>query len=235
MEGHGASGETSVLLVVQVGEYAVTNAFKPNTGLADTAIADPGQRRRDSRRSLERRYFAAPVRFMTVDRREHVGTLIDISAHGALLESAFIPYKGEKIVAYIDHIGRFEGEVVRRGEKTFAIQMMLSMAKRERLKHAIDRFFQTRIPKPQWSGRRVAKADRRNTPRQAVPGGRELTAYVDGNIAFRCKVVNMSLTGIEILTSAALEIGQDIRVGRFEGRIVRQTKSGYAIAAHAQK
>ncbi|MEM1192536.1 MAG: PilZ domain-containing protein [Pseudomonadota bacterium] len=200
----------------------------------DAVTADPGQRRQISRRGLERRYFAAPVRFMTVDRREHVGTLIDISAHGALMESAFIPYKGETIVAYIDHIGRFEGDVVRRGEKTFAIHMELSPAKRERLKHAIDRFFQTRIPKPQWSGRRATKSDRRQTPRQPIPGGRELTAYVDGNIAFRCKVVNMSLTGIEILTTAVLELGQDIRVGRFHGHVVRQMKSGYAIAAHVE-
>lgn len=192
---------------------------------------DDYQRRHQNRRQHERRYFSVPVRFMCNDRHEHAGMLVDIGIGGARIQSHFIPLIDETIIVYIDHIGRFEGVVLRRSDEEFAMRMTISPAKCDRLENAIRRFFAEQIPDAKLSDRRLKLSDRRQAARQQVAGRREITANMDDNIAFRCVVENISLTGIEISTSAQLDLGQRVTVGRFEGRVVRKTKAGYALTS----
>src|SRR5487761_2554649 len=72
-------------------------------------------------------------RYMLADRREFPCQTIDMSPGGLAL---FAPVKGkdgERVIAYIDQIGRVEGQIVRQLDNGFALRMTMTLIKREKL------------------------------------------------------------------------------------------------------
>src|SRR5271166_6484951 len=72
-------------------------------------------------------------RFMRSDRREFDCTTLDMSPGGVALASHAAVQPGERIVVYLDHLGRLEGNVARMFFGGFAIRMKLPPAKRDKL------------------------------------------------------------------------------------------------------
>src|SRR6185436_3006640 len=72
-------------------------------------------------------------RFMRESKEEHACKLIDISAGGAAIVSPVPVPVCERVVAYFDHIGGIEGEVVRLFDGGFAIKINATRHKREKL------------------------------------------------------------------------------------------------------
>ncbi|MEQ1577148.1 MAG: PilZ domain-containing protein, partial [Hyphomicrobium sp.] len=72
-------------------------------------------------------------RFMRASRHEYPCKLTSISVGGAALMSPVAVDIGEQIVAYFDHIGGIEGTVVRTFDGGFAISMVATQHKREKI------------------------------------------------------------------------------------------------------
>ena len=70
---------------------------------------------------------------MRADRREFDCATIDISPGGIAFRSDAPVRPTERIVAYLNQLGRLEGTVARVFPGGFAIQMRLPAAKRDRL------------------------------------------------------------------------------------------------------
>ncbi len=73
-------------------------------------------------------------------------------------------------------------------------------------------------------------AEERRSSDKRMRIARGTTQIVLGNgQVFDCKVVNLSLTGAALQLDVQPAIGERVRVGRTEGRVVRHTKDGIAV------
>ncbi len=83
------------------------------------------------------RFPAAKVelkgRFMLSSRSEHECRIAEMSTGEMTLATSVEPRVGEKIIVYIDELGRFEGEVARLIVDGFIVGMILAKAKSAKL------------------------------------------------------------------------------------------------------
>src|SRR5262245_63263225 len=88
---------------------------------------------RAERRNFQRVRVKIYGRFMLEDRTEHPCQVTDMSPGNVALRADRIGEPGEKVIAYIDHIGRLEGVVTRRLDDGFAMTVIASDRKRDKL------------------------------------------------------------------------------------------------------
>ncbi|MGZ5863678.1 MAG: response regulator [Methyloceanibacter sp.] len=73
-------------------------------------------------------------------------------------------------------------------------------------------------------------AEERRSPEKRMRIARGTTQITLGNgQIFDCKVINLSLTGAALQLDVQPAIGERVRVGRTEGRVVRHTRDGIAV------
>ena len=72
-------------------------------------------------------------RFMREDKQEYPCQVVNMSAGGMAMLAPVTCEDGERIVAYLDNLGRIEGIVVRCFEGGFAVRILASLYKRERI------------------------------------------------------------------------------------------------------
>lgn len=72
-------------------------------------------------------------RMMLANHEEFNCTAVDMSPGDVVLSSIARPRPGERVIAYVDHIGRIEGMVAKVVEESFVIQINATERKREKL------------------------------------------------------------------------------------------------------
>ncbi|RVA59602.1 PilZ domain-containing protein, partial [Mesorhizobium sp. M7A.F.Ca.CA.001.11.2.1] len=85
------------------------------------------------RRNFQRVRVKIYGRFMLEDRTEHPCQVVDMSPGNVAFRTDRIGMPGEKIIAYIDHIGRIEGVVTRTLQDGFAMTVIASDRKKDKL------------------------------------------------------------------------------------------------------
>src|SRR5271154_1612209 len=130
---------------------------------------------------VERRYdqrveVSLLGRFMRSDRQEFDCESIDASPSGMAFSADAGVQHGERIVAYLNQIGRVEGRVVRTFANGFAIQMSLPQTKHAKLAEQL-----TWLANRQALGLPEERRHQRVAPRYRyvtvkLANGRELTA-----------------------------------------------------------
>jgi hypothetical protein len=158
-------------------------------------------------------------RFMLEDRTEHPCQVVDMSPGNALLRADRVGELGEKVIAYIDHIGRIEGVVTRIAEDGFAMTIIASERKKDKLaaqltwlanKHELD------LPE-----------DRRHE-RVSLRNPISVLQLADGR-QYQCRIVDLSLSGAAVEIDVRPALGTLITLGTMRGRIVRHFEDGVAI------
>jgi hypothetical protein len=158
-------------------------------------------------------------RFMRSDRREFDCESIDASPSGIAFSSDAGVQLGERIVAYLNQIGRVEGRVARILPEGFAIQMNVPPAKRNKLATQLA-----------WLANRQALGlpeDRRHeriAPRDRytilkLPNGREYTATL----------IDLSMSGAALNVDCEPPIGARVLVGATPAEVVRHVNCGIAV------
>src|ERR1700691_5228423 len=89
-------------------------------------------------KSLERRRHQRVAisllgRYMLEDKREFPCQTADMSPGDVGLIAPVRGKIGERVVAYLDQIGRIEGKIVRFTERGFALRLNLPLVKREKI------------------------------------------------------------------------------------------------------
>jgi PilZ domain len=171
------------------------------------------------RRHTQRVKVALLGRFMRQDRTESVCQTIDMSPGSAAFHAAIKPPLGERIVAYLDQVGRLEGIVTRHLETGFAIQMVTSPLKREKLAEQLT-----------WLANRHElgmKEDRRHD-RIAPTHARTTLKIADGR-EYLAKLVDISVSGAAMTVDAELVAGEPVTVGETSAKVVRAFKGGIAV------
>ena len=70
------------------------------------------------------------VRFLLANGAEHTGSVLNISGGGVLIAARVTPNVGDRVIVYVDEIGRLEGNVVRQTEDAFALSLTVPQVKR---------------------------------------------------------------------------------------------------------
>jgi hypothetical protein len=158
-------------------------------------------------------------RFMRQSKQEHPCKLIDISAGGAAVSSAVPVTIGERVVAYFDHIGGIEGEVVRLIEGGFAFKINATSHKREKITAQLT-----------WLANRGELEDDSNRRHERIaPNVGEFTLHLAEGIDLACRVLDISISGASIATPARPEIGTEVMLGKLRARVVRHHPQGLGV------
>src|SRR6201982_995220 len=139
-----------------------------------------------------RRYQRVKVhllgRYMLPDRREFPCQIINMSPGGLSLLAPGIGNVGDRVIAYLDHIGRVEGRITRIIDNGFAMTIGATARKRDKLAAQLT-----------WLANRDIlnlPEDRRHGrigPRQPL----SLVALEEGT-KMTCRIIDMSLSGAAI-------------------------------------
>ena len=72
-------------------------------------------------------------RYMLADRREFPCQVINMSPGGMALVAPVCGDPGERVIAYVDHLGRLEGKIARMLDNGFAMTIAATLRKRDKL------------------------------------------------------------------------------------------------------
>src|SRR6202162_3241150 len=72
-------------------------------------------------------------RYMLADRREFPCQVVNMSPGGMALIAPVGGETGERVIAYVDHLGRLEGKIARSFQNGFAIAISATARKRDKL------------------------------------------------------------------------------------------------------
>lgn len=171
------------------------------------------------RRNFQRVRVKVYGRFMLEDRTEHSCQVIDMSPGNASLRADRVGEPGEKVIAYLDHIGRIEGVVTRTLPDGFAMTIVASDRKKDKLaaqltwlanKHELD------LPE-----------DRRHE-RVAPRNPMSVLQLTDGR-QYQCRIIDLSLSGAAVEIDVRPALGTQVTLGTMRGQVVRHFEDGVAI------
>ena len=160
-------------------------------------------------------------RFMLHDGREFPCQVVNMSPGGMAVIAPVAGAPGERVIAYVDHLGRLEGQVARLFANGFAMSIAASTRKRDKLAAQLT-WLANRHILDQAEDRRHERIIPRNpSARLILPNGTNVT----------CRIIDMSLSGAGISISDEMRpaVGAAVSVGKVSGRVVRHLDHGFAI------
>ncbi|UNK39652.1 PilZ domain-containing protein [Shinella sp. H4-D48] len=182
--------------------------------------ASPAARQPQSdQRNFQRVSVNLSGRLMTANHDEYECTVLDMSPGDAHFTCAARPRMGERIIAYIDHLGRIEGNVALLNDSGFAIQLTATDRKREKLAAQL-----TWIANKHELGLPEDRRHDRLTPRNTRT---ELT--LDDGRRYPCRIIDLSLSGAAVDIEVRPALGTPVQLGSMKGRVVRHFQEGVAI------
>lgn len=169
--------------------------------------------------------ISVPGRYMTSDGTEHVCTVRNFSFGGIGFDSDHEVAINDHIISYIENLGRFEGVVARLYEGGFAIRMEIKGPRLERVAQKVD--FQTaRIER---ESKNSAPTSMANTARDRM----ETQLILEGGRSSPCKVIDVSLTGVKLVTHMRPPLGAHVTIGTMKGHVQMHTSEGILITFDA--
>src|SRR5688500_5844893 len=158
-------------------------------------------------------------RYMLADRREFPCQVLAMSPGDAMVVAPVAGTVGEKVIAYLDHLGRIEGSVVSLIEGGFEMEVTASARKRDKMAAQLT-----------WLANKDAldlPEDRRHE--RVVPDNRHSTVVLDDGRRYNCKIIDISLSGAAIELAVRPAMGTPVTLGRMRARVVRHFPDGVAV------
>lgn len=186
----------------------------PFRGDASRAVSDMRRHRRLA--------LTLSGRFMRADRSEYDCTLRDISVGGASIVTATRIEIGERIVAYFEHVGGFEGTITRILPDGFALQFKISEHKREKLAAQIM-WLVNRHWFPDETGR--------SHERLGKLGQRAALLLEDG-VSIDTELLDISPAGASLGTPARPPLGSTVFIDGIRAIVLRHHANGFGVKFH---
>jgi hypothetical protein len=173
----------------------------------------------EDRRRFQRVNVNLLGRYMLSDRREFPCQVINMSPGGMAMMVPVGGQPGERIIAYVDHLGRLEGHVARQFQNGFAMTIAATERKRDKLAAQLTWLANRHLLDSPEDRRHGRLAPKNPTGRLIMPNG--------VNIA--CRIIDVSQSGAGIATEQRPPIGALVTLGKVQGRVVRHLENGFAI------
>ena len=180
----------------------------------------------EERRRFQRVKVQLLGRYMLADRREFPCQVINMSPGGMALLAPGIGNVGERVVAYLDHIGRVEGKITRLLDNGFAMTVGATPRKRDKLAAQLT-----------WLANRQIlnlPEDRRHD--RIVPSNPMSVLKLDHEgREIPCRIIDLSLSGAALAAEIRPPVKAAVTLGRVQARVVRHLEEGFAVEfVHAQ-
>lgn len=158
-------------------------------------------------------------RYMLADRREFPCQIIEMSPGDAMVIAPVSGNVGEKVIGYLDHLGRVEGTILETFDGGFRMDLVASPRKREKLAAQLT-----------W----LANRDLLNLPEdrrheRVVPDIRHSSILLEDGRRYNCKITDISLSGAAVEIDVRPALGTPITLGRMRARVIRHFSDGIAV------
>jgi hypothetical protein len=144
---------------------------------------------------------------------------VEMSPSEVAFQCTAFPVVGERIVAYVDHIGRLECTVTRHVDHGFVCRISTTERKREKLAAQLTWLankHQFNLPEDR---RHERIAPNNNTSELSLDDGRN----------YPCRIIDLSMSGAAVEIDVRPAMGTPVRLGNMRGRVVRHFQEGVAI------
>ena len=150
-------------------------------------------------------------RYMLADRREFPCQIIEMSPGDAMVIAPVSGKVGEKVIIYLDYLGRVEGTI-------FEL-IVASARRRDKMAAQLT-----------W----LANKDILNLPEdrrheRVVPDIRHSSIVLEDGRRYNCKITDISLSGAAVEIEVRPALGTPISLGRMRARVVRHFSDGIAV------
>jgi len=158
-------------------------------------------------------------RFMMPDRSEHASQVKGMTPHSATFTCEQAPRVGEHIIAYIEEIGRVEGDVSTAGNGEFDLEFTVPESKRNKIAAKLN-----------WleAKARDDAAENRRHSRHEPNAADTILTMPDGR-RYACEILDMSLSGASLKIAVIPSIGTQVTLGRMRGTVTRVHENGIAL------
>jgi hypothetical protein len=158
-------------------------------------------------------------RYMLADRREFPCQVLEMSPGDAVVIAPMAGIVGEKVIAYLDHMGRIEGSIKELIDGGFMMDITASPRKRDKMAAQLT-----------W----LANKDVLNLPEdrrheRVVPDIRHSTVVLDDGRRYNCKIIDISLSGAAIELAVRPAMGTPVTLGRMRAKVVRHFQDGVGL------
>ena len=156
---------------------------------------------------------------MLPDRREFPCQIINMSPGGLALLAPGIGNVGDRVIAYLDHIGRVEGKITRIIDNGFAMTVGATARKRDKLAAQLT-----------W----LANRDILNLPEdrrhdRIVPRNPIALLTLEDGSKMTCRIIDLSLSGAAIAAENRPPLKSLVMLGKVQSRVVRNLEEGFAL------
>ena len=183
----------------------------------NSARAIPASKAADGR--FQRVKVSILGRYMLADRREFPCQVLEMSPGDAVVIAPVAGIEGERIIAYLDHLGRIEGTILKQVDGGFLMDIAATDRKRDKMAAQLT-----------W----LANKDLLNLPEdrrheRVVPDNRHSTVVLDDGRRYNCKIIDISLSGAAIELAVRPAMGTPVTLGRMRARVVRHFADGVGV------
>jgi hypothetical protein len=168
------------------------------------------------------RFQRVPVtlfgRYMLESKSEYPCQTVEMSPGDMLVFAPVKPQVGEKVIVYLDELGRFAGVTTRQDPSGFAMSMNLPALKRDKLADQLT-----------WFANRHAiglPEDRRHE--RIVPLMRRANLRLPNGEEHIVKIIDISISGVGVETDLKPPMGARVMVGSTPAVVVRHFTGGFA-------
>jgi PilZ domain-containing protein len=173
----------------------------------------------EERRRFQRVKVHLLGRYMLPDRREFPCQVINMSPGGLALLAPGIGNVGDRVIAYLDHVGRVEGKITRIIDNGFAMTIAATARKRDKLAAQLT-----------W----LANRDILNLPEdrrhdRVVPRNPIAVITLEDGTRMTCRIIDLSLSGAAVAAEHRPPLQSLVLLGRVQARVVRNLEEGFAM------
>lgn len=158
-------------------------------------------------------------RYMLPNRQEFPCQTIDMSPGGVALAAPVKGQIGDRVVAYLDTLGRIEGRIVRHLQDGFALELNTTISKRDKLADQLT-----------WFANRSALGlpeDRRHE--RIVPSKPGAVMTLKDGSTEDVIIVDVSLSGAAIKSESKPPMYEIVTIGETRARVIRHFADGIAV------
>jgi len=171
----------------------------------------------------QRRFQRVPVtlhgRYMLPDRSEYECMTVDMSPGGMLVRAPRSGDVNDRVIAYLETLGRVEGQITRRTVDGFAMTINATLRRRDKLAAQLT-----------WLANRSELGlpeDRRHE--RFVPRNPNAHMITSGGSETMVRLIDVSLSGAALTTDLPFQKGDLILLNQTPAKVVRIFERGVAV------
>lgn len=158
-------------------------------------------------------------RMMRQDYSEQKCVIQRMSPAIASFSAANLPNTGERIIAYVEQLGRIEGSVCRTTNESFDVAINATPRKQSKLAAQL-----TWLANKHELG---VSEDRRHD--RIAPSNDNAEIRLEDGRTYPCSIIDLSVSGAAFEIDIQPELGVKVWLGSMQGRVVRHFDNGVSI------